>query len=89
MVNKGTKQKEIVKTQVTAVDFTPVVNAVKRFLRTFGAGIIAVGLTILAGLGVTPLTILLTAILVAVDKYLRDVGFYETVYYTSIGRLFK
>jgi hypothetical protein len=52
-------------------------EAVKTFIKMFGAGIIAFVLLILAGMGNAPEVILLTAILIAVNQYFKNKGFYE------------
>lgn len=51
-------------------------EAVKEFIKVFGAGIIALVLMILAGMGSSPGIVLVTAILIALDKYFKEKGIY-------------
>ena len=62
----------------TEVDFNPVKDAVMRFIRVAGAGVIALLIGVIAPIG-TPLALLVVAVLVALDKYFRSIGLYEDV----------
>ena len=64
-------------------------EAIYRFLRVSGAGIIAVVLMILAGMTPGPEIVLAIAVLTALDKYMRDKGITAQVYKTTIGRFTK
>ncbi len=56
-------------------------SMIKRFIRTAGAGIFAFLLMGLAGMQQTPEVLLVTAVLVALDKYFRAIGLYGNTQY--------
>lgn len=61
-------------------------EAVLRFVRVFGAGIIATALLILVGLPQGAEVVLLTAVLAAVDKYFRDKQIYTKLVNTALRK---
>lgn len=61
----------------TKFEFRPSINALWRFIRVSGAGVIAFLIGVLAPLN-TAESLLIVALLVALDKYFRDKGIYST-----------
>jgi hypothetical protein len=66
-------------TRKTSLGFEdPVWETILRFIRVGGAGAIALVIGLLMPIG-TPETVFLVAVLVAIDKYLRTIGFWDPV----------
>ena len=66
-----------VKKLKTNMNLNPAKDAVLRFVRVAGAGVIALLIGLISPIG-TPVALLVVALLVALDKYLRDIKAYET-----------
>jgi hypothetical protein len=60
-------------------------DAAIRFIRVAGAGAIALLISMVAPLN-TPESLLVVAVLVSVDKYFRDKGFYSTAVKTVLRK---